>query len=230
MLWVVLVPLLVISIFASTKALRPDTYLAFLATSPIRPRALFMKVTERLRRCGLDCSDRTVCGLDQTKKPQKKAAKHSQSSLPSLRTPGSQPSACQGLAHWTAGRPLREKKQRKVFLYTVSPKRPRAAHIFNHGCWRLAVGGWRLAVGGDWRLAVGNWRLVAVGGGWWRLVVGDWWLVAVVGGWPLALGCRWRLKAVGGWRLVAGGGWRWLVVGGWWSLGEVLKGGLKKKI
>lgn len=28
------------------------------------------------------------------------------------------------------------------------------------GGWRLAVGGgWRLAVGGGWRLAVGRWRL-----------------------------------------------------------------------
>ena len=51
-------------------------------------------------------------------------------------------------------------------------KRPRVAHMFNLGWWRLvAVGGWRLAVGGGWRLAVGGWwRLVglAVGGLWGR--------------------------------------------------------------
>ena len=50
-----------------------------------------------------------------------------------------------------------------MVLYTVFPKRPRVAHMFNHGWWRLAVGGW-------WRLAVGAGQL-AVGGGWWRLVV-----------------------------------------------------------
>ena len=77
-------------------------------------------------------------------------------------------------------------------------KRPRVAHMFNHGWWRLAVGGW-------WRLAVGGWwRLVVFSGGWW-LVIGGWWRLAVVGGW--------RLVAAGGWwRLAAGGGW-WLAVG-----------------
>ena len=97
-----------------------------------------------------------------------------------------------------------KKKKRKVFLYTIFPKRPRVAHMVNHGWWRLAVGG-------DWRLAVGNWRLVAASGGWRWLVVGDWWLVAVGSGWRWAVGRRWRLAAVGGWRLVAVGGW-WLVV------------------
>ena len=48
--------------------------------------------------------------------------------------------------------------------------------VLNNGG-RLAVGGWRLAVGGWWRLAVG---------GWWRLAVGDWWLVAVGGPWGLS--------------------------------------------
>ena len=51
----------------------------------------------------------------------------------------------------------RGKKKRKVFLHTVFPKKPRVAHMFNHGWWRL------VAVGGGW------WWLVAVGG--WRLVV-----------------------------------------------------------
>ena len=81
------------------------------------------------------------------------------------------------------GGALREKKHRKVFLYTVFPKRPRVAHMFNHGWWRLAVGRW-------WRLAVGIWQLVVgvVGGGWW-LAIGGWWWLAVVGGWRLQ-GCR----------------------------------------
>ena len=95
-----------------------------------------------------------------------------------------------------------------MFLNGSFAKRPRVAHMFNHGWWRLAVGGWwQLAVGGWWRLAVGDWRLVAVGGGWRRLVVGDWWLVAVGSGWQLAVG----------------GGW-WLAVGGplGWSLRAVL--------
>ena len=49
-------------------------------------------------------------------------------------------------------------------------KRLRVAHMFNHGWWRLAVGGW---------------RLVAVGGGWQQLVIGDWWsLRAVLKGGP----------------------------------------------
>ena len=38
-------------------------------------------------------------------------------------------------------------------------ERLRVAHMFNHGPWRLAVGGWR-------RLAVGGWQRLAVGGGW----------------------------------------------------------------
>ena len=100
--------------------------------------------------------------------------------------------------------------------------------MFNHGWWLLAIGGWRLAVGGGW------WRLAAVGG-WW-LVVGSWWRLAVVGGWRLVTIGGWRL-AVGGWRLAVGGGWwrlavgGWwrLVVGGWWSLRAVLKGGPQQK-
>ena len=101
-------------------------------------------------------------------------------------------------AHGSGNTPLkrereREREKRKVVLYTVFPKRPRVAHMFNHGWWRLAVGGW--------------WRLVVVGGGWW-LVIGGWWRLAVVGGW--------RLLAAGGWwRLVVGSWWR-LAVGGWW--------------
>ena len=61
------------------------------------------------------------------------------------------------------GRSLTKKK---VFLYPGFPKRPCVAHMFNHGQWWLADGGWwRLAVGG-WQLATGGWwRLVAVGGG-----------------------------------------------------------------
>ena len=108
-----------------------------------------------------------------------------------------------------AGGSLRGGK--KVFLDGSFAKRPRVAHMFNNGWWRLAVGGW-------WRLSVGGWRwrLVAVGGGWW-LVIGGWWRLAVVGGW--------RLVAAGGWQRLAVGGWRWLVVGGWWSLGAVPKGG-----
>ena len=79
--------------------------------------------------------------------------------------------------------------------------------------WLVAVGGWRLAVGGGCRLAIANWRLVAVGGGWRRLVAGGWWLEAVGSGWQLTVGRRWRLAAVGGWRLVAVGGWRLVAVG-----------------
>ena len=52
----------------------------------------------------------------------------------------------------------RETKKRKKFPYTVFPKKPRVAHMFNHGWWRLAVGSWQLAVGGGW------WWLAAVGG------------------------------------------------------------------
>ena len=71
-----------------------------------------------------------------------------------------------------------------MFLNGSLAKRPRVAHLFNHGLWRLAVGG------GDWRLAVG-----------------DWWLVVVGSGWPLAVGLRWRLAVGGWWRLVVGGWW-----------------------
>ena len=117
-----------------------------------------------------------------------------------------------------AGRSLTGKKERKCSVTQFSQKSPRALRVFNHGWWRLAVGGWRLAVGGDWRLAVGNWRLVAVGG--WRLAVGGWrrlavgsWQLAVGGGWRLAVG-GWRRLAVGSWQLAVGGGWR-LAVGGW---------------
>ena len=35
-----------------------------------------------------------------------------------------------------------------MFLNGSFAKRPHVAHMFNHGWWRLAVGGWRLAVGG----------------------------------------------------------------------------------
>ena len=89
------------------------------------------------------------------------------------------------------------KREKKVFLNGSCAKRPRVAHMFNYGWWRLAIGGWR--------------RLVVVGGGWW-LVIGGWWRLAVVGGS--------RLVAAGGWRLVAVGGWWQLVVGG--SLGRSL--------
>ena len=75
-----------------------------------------------------------------------------------------------------AGRSLTKKKKRSVPV----PRFPKNAHGHTM-CWRLAVGGWRLAVGG-----------------WWRLVVGNWWLMAVSSGW--------RLVAAGGWRLVAVGG------------------------
>ena len=96
-----------------------------------------------------------------------------------------------------------------MFLNGSFAKRPRVAHMFNHGWWRLAVGS-------DWRLAVGDWRLAT--GGWW-LGISGWWRLAVVGGWsPLA---------VGGWRrLAVGGGWR-LAVGG--PLGRSLKAVLHKK-
>ena len=61
--------------------------------------------------------------------------------------------------------------EKKVLLYTVFPKRPCVAHMFNHSWWRLAVGGC-----GGWRLATG---------GWWQLVVGGWWsLGAVLKGGP----------------------------------------------
>ena len=71
--------------------------------------------------------------------------------------------------------------------------------MFNHGWWRLAVGG-------DWRLLLatsGWWRLVVVGGSW-QLMIGGWWRLVVVGGWRLVAAGGWRqLVAVGGWRLVA---------------------------
>ena len=51
------------------------------------------------------------------------------------------------------------KRGKKVFLNGSFAKRPRVAHMFNHGWWRLAVGG-----GGDRQLAVADWRLAAVGG------------------------------------------------------------------
>ena len=90
--------------------------------------------------------------------------------------------------------------------------------------WLVAVGGWRLAVGGGG----GGWRLVVVGG--WQLVA-----VAVVGGWVAAVGGGWRL-AVSGWRLVVGsgwrlavggggGGWRLVVVGGWQLVAVAVVGG-----
>ena len=66
------------------------------------------------------------------------------------------------------------KKGKKVFLNGNFAKRQRVAHMFNHGWWRLAVGGWRLAT-------CGWWRWVVVGGSWW-LVIGGWWRLAVVGG------------------------------------------------
>ena len=40
------------------------------------------------------------------------------------------------------GRKGEKKRERKAFLYTVFPKRPRVAHMFNHCWWWLAVGGW----------------------------------------------------------------------------------------
>ena len=90
--------------------------------------------------------------------------------------------------------------EKKVFHYTVSPKKPAGTPCAQP--WLVAVGGWRLATGG-W------WRLVVVGGGWW-LVIGGWWRLAVVG--------SWRLVAAGGWRRLVTGGWWRLVVGGWWQL------------
>ena len=52
---------------------------------------------------------------------------------------------------WAQGGPNGKKK---CPVTQFSQKSPRAHHV-------LAVGGWRLAVGGGW------WRLMAVGGGWW---------------------------------------------------------------
>ena len=49
------------------------------------------------------------------------------------------------------------KREKKVFLNGSFAKRSRVTHTFNHGRWRLAVGGWwRLVVGGGWWLAVGG--------------------------------------------------------------------------
>ena len=93
------------------------------------------------------------------------------------------------------GGPQGEKQKIKAFQNCSLAKRPRVAHMFNHGWWGPSAGGWcRLAVGG-WR------RLAAVGG--WRLVVGGGWWLAVGGGWQ-------RLAAGGGcrsWRLAVGGPW-----------------------
>ena len=74
---------------------------------------------------------------------------------------------------------LERKKEKKLFLNGSFVKRPRVVHMFNHGWWRLAVGGWRLAVGGAWWLVIGGW--------WWLAVVGHWQLVAA-GSWRLAFG------------------------------------------
>ena len=101
------------------------------------------------------------------------------------------------------------KREKKSVPKHSSPKKTVCSSYVQP--WRMAVGGWRLAVGGDWRLAVGHWWVVAVGGGWRRLVVGDWWLVAVGNGWRLVIGRRWQLAAVGGWQLVAVGGWQLVV-------------------
>ena len=49
-------------------------------------------------------------------------------------------------------------RKKKVFRYTVFPKKPAGTPCVGGGRW--AVGGWRLAVGGGW------WLLVVVGGGW----------------------------------------------------------------
>ena len=70
--------------------------------------------------------------------------------------------------------------RKKKFRNGSFAKRLRVAHMFNHGWWRLAVGG-------------GWWRLAAVGGGWW-LVTDGWW--------RLAVGRCWRLAIGGGWWLV----------------------------
>ena len=115
-------------------------------------------------------------------------------SLPGLSLPPYTP-------YLSLGRGVLKREKKRVFLNGSFAKRPRVAHMFNHGWWRLAVGGW-------WRLAVGGWRLV-VGGGWW-LVIGGWWQLAVAGGW--------RLVAAGVWQLAVGGGWWRLAVGGGWRL------------
>ena len=70
---------------------------------------------------------------------------------------------------WEQGAPYEEKKK---CLNSSFAKRPCVAQMFNHGWWRLAVGGWRLAVGGGWQwLAIGGWSPLAVGG-WWLAVGG----------------------------------------------------------
>ena len=158
------------------------------------------------------CTSRTRCAQDHPVSPLSPIAQSDEDrrgfARPLHTTPP--PFALTQARFWFEGRGVL-KRGKKMFLNGCFAKRPRVAHMFNHGWWRLAVGGWRLAVG--------DWRLVAVGGGWRRLVVGDWWLVAVGSGWRLAVGRRWRLAAVGGWQLVR------LVVGGWWSLVAVPKGG-----
>ena len=99
--------------------------------------------------------------------------------------------------------------KKKVFRYTVSPKKPTGTPCVGGG--RLAVGGWRLAVGGSW---------------WWLAAVGGWGLV-VDGGWQwLAVGRRRRLAVGGCWRLAVGGCW-WLAVDD--PLGRSLRAVLNKK-
>ena len=67
---------------------------------------------------------------------------------------------------------LNGKRKKKVFRYTVFPKKPAGTACAQP--WLVAVGGWRLAAVGGWQLATGGWwRLVVVGGGWW-LVIGGW--------------------------------------------------------
>ena len=65
-------------------------------------------------------------------------------------------------------------EKKKCSVAQFSRKNPRAHHVLVVGCWRqlAAVGGWGLVVDGGWRwLAVGRrWRL-AIGG--WRLAVDD---------------------------------------------------------
>ena len=88
------------------------------------------------------------------------------------------------------GRSLTGKKRCSVRQFSI--KKPAGTPCVGGG-W-LAVGGWRLAVGGGW------WWLAAVGG--WGLVVDGGWQWLAVGGWSLlAVGSGWRL-ALGGWRLV----------------------------
>ena len=76
----------------------------------------------------------------------------------------------------------------------VVPRFPKNARRYTM-CWRSAVGGWRLGVGGGW------WWLPAVGG--WGLEVDGGWQWLAVGGWsPWPVGGGWRLVAAGGWRLM----------------------------